>query len=233
MATTTREQALSGLAAALNGRKTERRNRGNVEWFPAFPVPSWALPSAVRLLTGTAEEYAATPDPLPGLDASVRTLVDEIREVARTAVADAELADACGIDLHNPFLDSFVVDAVLRTPLAQRPPLYAYKPLLTRAFADVLPPALTARTTKGSFEADHYSGLRAALPELLDSAGANLAALDLIDGRRFREQIRQAAAGVPMPLATIEQALTADAWLYAIARSPEPEWGMPAHRKVA
>ncbi|MFE5677336.1 albusnodin/ikarugamycin family macrolactam cyclase [Streptomyces erythrochromogenes] len=233
MAATTREEALAGLAAALNSGEKERRNRGNVEWFPTLPLPQWALPSAVRLLTRTVEEYAAAPDPLPGLDASVRTLVDEIREVARTAAADAELARTCGIDLHNPFLDSFVVDAVLRIPLTQRPPLYAYKPLLTRAFADVLPPALTARTTKGSFEADHYSGLRAALPELLDSAGTNLAALDLIDGRRFREQVRQAAAGVPMPLATIEQALTADAWLCAVAGSPEPEWILPTHRKVA
>ncbi|MFE3553762.1 albusnodin/ikarugamycin family macrolactam cyclase [Streptomyces sp. NPDC059193] len=227
MATSTRDHAAAELAAELAGGKERGRNRGNVGWFPALPLPPWALPSAVRLLTEAAEEYAAAPDPLPGLDASVRILVEEIREVARTAVADAELADTCGVDLHNPFLDSSVVDAVVRAPLAQRSPLYAYKPLLTRAFGDILPSALTARTTKGSFEADHYSGLRAALPELLDTGGVHVAEIGLLDRRRLREQIRQAAAGVPMPLATLEQALAADAWVHAVAGSREPRWAVP------
>lgn len=232
-ATTTREQALTELAAELISGKRDQRNQGNVRWFPTLPMPHWALPSAVRLLTKAVQEHAAAPDPLPGLDTSVRTLVDEIREVARTAAADAELADACGIDLHNPFLDASVVDAVLRTPLDQRPPVHAYKPVLTRAFASILPPELTARTTKGSFEADHYSGLRAALPELLETGGRHLAALGLIDSRHFRDQIRLAAAGVPMPLATIEQALAADAWLYAISSSPKPRWAMPVPGEAA
>lgn len=222
MTTTTREHALTTLATELsNGVK---QNRENVGWFSALPVPSWANPSAVRLLTEATEGYAAEPDPLPGPDASVCILVDEIREVARTAVADAELADACGIELHNPFLDASVVDAVLRTPLGRRPPLYAYKPVLTRAFADLLPAELAARTTKGAFEADHYGGLRAALPGLLATGGMNLAALGLIDAKRFRDQILRAAAGAPMPLAHIEQALAADAWLHALIHAPEPVW---------
>ncbi|WP_343242102.1 asparagine synthase-related protein [Streptomyces sp. SID9727] len=197
-----------------------------------------ALTAAVRLradtdlLSEAAEDYAAAPDPLPGLDASVRILVDEIREVARTAVADAELADACGIDLHNPFLDASVVDAVLRTPVGLRPAPYAYKPVLKRAFADLLPAELVARTTKGAFEADHYGGLRAVLPQLLDTGGMNLAALGLIDAKRFREQIRHAAAGVPMPLAHIEQALAADAWLHTITHTPDPVWGALVPGKV-
>ncbi|MDD9376513.1 albusnodin/ikarugamycin family macrolactam cyclase [Streptomyces sp. ZAF1911] len=225
MATTTREQALATLPAELTGGG--KNNRGNVRWFPALPLPAWATPPAVRLLTEAAEDYAAAPDPLPGLDASVRTLVDEIREVARTAVADAELASACGIELHNPFLDASVVDAVLRTPLGQRPSLYTYKPVLTKAFADALPAELTARTTKGAFEADHFAGMRAALPELLDTGGMHLASLDLIDGKLFRAQLRQAAAGVPMPLAHIEQALAVDTWLHTIGRAPVPAWVAP------
>ncbi|MEU6314651.1 albusnodin/ikarugamycin family macrolactam cyclase [Streptomyces sp. NPDC047014] len=227
MAATGREHASAGLAAELTGGKEGGRRRGDLGWFPVLPVPSWALPGAAHLVAEAAEEYASAPDPLPGLDASVRVLVEEIREVARTAAADAELAGTCGINLHNPFLDSSVVDAVLRVPLDQRPPLHAYKPLLTRAFGDILPPALTARTTKGSFEADHYSGLRAALPGLLASGGVRLAGTGLLDRGRLREQIRRAAAGVPMPLAAIEQALAADAWLHAVDTSPAPGWAVP------
>ncbi|MFJ4503669.1 albusnodin/ikarugamycin family macrolactam cyclase, partial [Streptomyces sp. NPDC088864] len=146
MTTITRERASVALGTELSSGV--KRSREDVGWFSVLPVPAWADPSAVRLLTQAAEGYAAAPDALPGLDASVRILVDEIREVARTAVAEAELAEACGIQLHNPFLDASVVDAVLRTPLGSRSPLYAYKPALTKAFADVLPAGLTGRTTK-------------------------------------------------------------------------------------
>ncbi|MGE7390376.1 albusnodin/ikarugamycin family macrolactam cyclase [Streptomyces sp. NPDC004126] len=228
MARQTRQDALAALGPALTAGTPGPHNAGNVRWFPALPVPAWATPDGVRLLAGAAADTASAPDPLPGLDASVRVLVDEIREVARTAVADAELAASCGVDLQNPFLDASVADAVLPTPLGGRPPLYAYKPTLTRAFSDVLPPALAARTTKGSFEADHYSGMRAALPELLADGVTNLAALSLVDVGGFRAQLRQAAAGLPMPLATMEQALAVDAWLGAIGRAPAPRWAVPA-----
>ncbi|MGW4779347.1 albusnodin/ikarugamycin family macrolactam cyclase [Streptomyces filamentosus] len=228
MARTTRTQALARLAT----NPGERLGTGDVRWFPTLPVPPWATPDALRLLARAAERAAARPDVLPRLDASVRVLVDEIREVARTAAADAELAASEGIDLHNPFLDARVVDAILRTPLRDRPPLHAYKPTLTKAFADTLPAEVRARTTKGGFEADHYSGMRAALPELLDSAGLRLAALGLLDLARFRADVRRASAGVPMPLATIEQALTVDAWLHAIDRTPPPVWASPVPGKA-
>ncbi|MFE0775721.1 albusnodin/ikarugamycin family macrolactam cyclase [Streptomyces sp. NPDC058861] len=232
MARTPRVRALEDLVVTLATGTSERQNAGNVGWFPSLPVPSWATPVSRRHLVRAAKRAAAEPDPLSGLDASVRVLVDEIREVARTAVADAELAAGCGIELHNPFLDPLVVDSVLRTPLHGRPPLYAYKPNLVKAFSDVLPVEIRERTTKGSFEADHYSGLRAALPELLDQAGLHLAALGLIDLPRFRNQLRRAAVGMPMPLATIEQALTADAWMHSISHAPAPQWILPTPETV-
>ncbi|APE22251.1 MULTISPECIES: albusnodin/ikarugamycin family macrolactam cyclase [Streptomyces] len=232
MARTPRARSLERLAARLAAGPGARENAGNVRWFPTLPMPSWATPDALGLLGRAAERAAAGPDELPGLDASVRVLVDDIREVARTAVADAELAAGCGIDLHNPFLDARVMDAVLRTPLGGRAPLHAYKPTLVRAFADVLPAEVRARTTKGSFEADHFTGMRAALPELLDQAGLHLASLDLIDLSLFRAGLRRAAAGVPMPLATIEQALAVDAWLHAISLAPTPRWASPVPGKA-
>ncbi|MBB4924357.1 asparagine synthase (glutamine-hydrolyzing) [Kitasatospora kifunensis] len=221
-ARTSRDEALVQLTREVGA--SGRNDHGHVRWFPLLPFPVWAEPSARRLLTNAATEATAIPDPLPGLDASVRTLVDEIREVARSAAADAELAALCGIDLHNPFLDAPVMDAVLRTPLDQRPPVHTYKPLLSLAMADLLPPAVAARTTKGSFDADHYAGMRANLPILLDLADGHLAELGLINPARLRRALREAAAGIPMPLATIEQALTAEAWLTAHYRDPAPAW---------
>ncbi|WP_244413790.1 albusnodin/ikarugamycin family macrolactam cyclase [Streptomyces hygroscopicus] len=217
-----RHQALATLARTVG--MPGRNDHGRVRWFPILPFPAWAEPTACRLLVQAAREAVAAPDTLPGLDGSVRVLVDEIREVARTAAGDAQLAASCGIDMHNPFLDATVMDTVLRTPLDQRPPLHAYKPQLSQAMAGLLPPAVAARTTKGSFDADHYAGLRANLTDLLTLTDGHLAGLGLINPTSLSRALSGAAAGIPMPLATLEQALAAEAWLVAHHRAPAPAW---------
>ncbi|WP_256097957.1 albusnodin/ikarugamycin family macrolactam cyclase [Streptomyces sp. MnatMP-M17] len=231
MARMGRRDALADLAVSLAGfadtsasRARPSVDRGSVRWFTLLPMPGWAEPAALRLLSEAAGRAADTEDTLTGLDASVRILVDEVREVARTAVADVGLAATCGIDLHNPFLDPRVMDTVLRTSIDHRPPVHGYKPLLGRAMRHLLPPAVAARTTKGSFDADHHAGLRVNLPELLDLADGHLSDLGLIDPGRFRRHLREAAAGIPMPLAMLEQALSAEAWLRAHHESPGPAW---------
>ncbi|MFI9462641.1 albusnodin/ikarugamycin family macrolactam cyclase [Streptomyces xiamenensis] len=199
-------------------------DRGDVTWVPQLPMPPWITEKARSLLAGELRRAAAEADALPGLDLGPRVLVDEIRELARTAAADAQLADQQGVELHNPFLDAHVVDAVLRTELRSRPPLYAYKPVLRRAMCRVLPPQLAARTTKGSFNTAHYTGMRANLPALTDLTEGHLAGLGIIEPGLLRTHLAQGAAGVPMPLAAIEQFLTTEAWLHALHRAPALVW---------
>lgn len=224
LARTSRRTALRDLAQTIGSPDHYGGERGNVRWFTMQPIPSWATPSARRLLLDSATEAFDTEDPLEDLDISVRVLVDEIREVARTATADTELADAYGITLHNPFLDPLIMDTLLRAPIDDRPPMHAYKPVLGRAMRHLLPEAVATRTTKGSFNADHYAGLRANLPDLLALADGYLAALGVLKPRSFQQHLHQAAAGVPLPLATIEQALSAEAWLHAHHANPGPKW---------
>ncbi|MFD7339826.1 albusnodin/ikarugamycin family macrolactam cyclase [Streptomyces violascens] len=215
---TSRAHALAGLATSLE-HGVLSTGQGDVRWFPTLPLPRWATADAVGMLSNAVHQVATVADPLPGLDIAVRILVDEIREVARTAAADTQLAAASGIELHNPFLDPRVVDAVLRTEARARPPVHAYKPVLARAMADVLPEALASRTTKGSFNADHYTGLRANLPQLQHLADGRLAALGLVDPAALRGHLAQAAAGIPMSLAPLEQALATEAWLRTLDRT--------------
>ncbi|MER7623513.1 albusnodin/ikarugamycin family macrolactam cyclase [Streptomyces sp. NPDC126503] len=224
MARTSGSNALADLGRYFSGETTSDHGRSSIRWFTHLPLPEWAEPMALSYAADAAAGAAAAIDPLHRLDASLRTLVDEIREVARSARADAELAQFCGLELHNPFLDASVVDAVLRNPLERRPPVHRYKPLLVRAVGDLLPPAVAARTTKGSFEADHFTGMRQNLEELQGLGEGHLAALGLLDPARFRQHLRHAAAGVPMALATLEQALLAEAWLHAHHRDPAPAW---------
>ncbi|MFD4848996.1 albusnodin/ikarugamycin family macrolactam cyclase [Streptomyces sp. NPDC058417] len=222
---TDRAHALRDLACALETGAMPS-GQGDVRWFPALPLPPWATNTATRMLSAAVHEVAAAADSLPGLDLAVRILVDDVREVARTAAADAQLAAASGIELHNPFLDARVVDTVLRTEVRHRPPVHAYKPVLARAMSGVLPDPLASRTTKGSFNADHYTGLRAALPELQHLADGRLAALGLADPTLLRAHLAQAAAGIPMSLAILEQAMAAEAWLRTLDR-PATTWSRP------
>ncbi|MFE0055379.1 albusnodin/ikarugamycin family macrolactam cyclase [Streptomyces sp. NPDC059003] len=216
--------ALQKLAHVVAGNGHRYDGQGNVAWFTPLPLPDWATPAARQLLLDATAEAIDTADPLPGLDTSVRVLIDEIREVARTAAADAELAAAHGITLHNPFLDPRVIDTVLRTPIEYRPAVHAYKPVLGRAMEHLLPVAVARRSTKGSFNADHYAGMRANLPTLMDLADGHLAALGLLEPDRFRLHLRKAAVGVPMSLATMEQALSAEAWLHSHHAAVNPAW---------
>lgn len=227
LARTRRRDALAALAPALPHLVGHRPARDELGWFPPLAAPPWARPEALRLLADAAFDAAERPDALPGVDIAVRTLVDTVRDTARTAAADAEVAAAAGVDLHAPFLDAHVVDAVLRTPLIYRPPVHAYKPILRRAMAHLLPPALASRTTKDHANADHYAGIRAALPTLLELADGHLAQLGLVDPGRLRSHLRQAAAGIAPALDAIEQALCAEAWLRAHHAQPAPAWTVP------
>ena len=109
-------------------------------------------------------------------------------------------------------------------PAWERGDPWHYKPLLTGALDGLLPPGLAARTTKGTFDADHHQGLRANLPAVLGLADGHLAALGLIDPRQLRTAIRHAAAGLPAVFGLLEPVLAAETWLRSLATAPAPAW---------
>ena len=217
--------ALTAWAGALH-RPRAFAGGQDIGWFPELSLPDWATDGVTDLLTD-ALHHTAADDRLPGLDIAIRILVDDIREVARSAAADAQLAAASGIDLHNPFLDPRVVDVGASVPSFGPGRLFTptSRSWSCDAMTGVLPDRLAARTTKGSFNADHYTGMRANLPALLDLADGRLAALGFVDPRLLRAHLLRAAAGIPMSLATLEQALAAEALAacpLTAPRSPGP-----------
>jgi asparagine synthase (glutamine-hydrolysing) len=189
----------------------------------AQAVRGSSLPSPAPWVTQKAIEMA-THDPRHGHDpAEPRTLL-EIQAVGRTARADAQFAETFGIRLQNPFTDSAVIAAALSVPTWERGDPWHYKPLLTDALHGLLPPGLAARTTKGTFDADHHQGLRASLPAVLGLADGHLAALGLIDPHLLRMAIRNAATGLPAVFGLLEPVLAAETWLRALATAPAPAW---------
>jgi len=91
-----------------------------------------------------------------------------------------------------------VIAAALSVPALECGDPWHYKPLLTDALTGLLPPSITARTTKGSFDADHHQGLRASLPAVLGLADGHLAALGLLEPVLAAEAWRHVIAGDPV-----------------------------------
>ncbi|WP_433225302.1 albusnodin/ikarugamycin family macrolactam cyclase [Microtetraspora malaysiensis] len=223
----TRPAALHTLAKALfaPAGSAAGDERGDVAWFAGRSAPIWASEPARRAAASAAHAAAYETDPFSALDSATRYLVDEVREVARTATADAQLAAAADVELHNPFLDAAVVDAALSVDSEQRPPVFTYKPHLAAAMAGMLPAQVAARTTKGDFDADHYAGMRTNLPTLLELVSHGyLAKLGLLIPAKARAALRQCAAGIPIPGVPIEPVLVLEAWLNAHEGAPAPAW---------
>ncbi|MEU0636166.1 albusnodin/ikarugamycin family macrolactam cyclase [Streptomyces albidoflavus] len=159
-------------------------------------------------------------------------LTDSLRAAARRAQADTELAASAGVELHNPYHDAAVLDAVLTARSWERGSSTRYKPLLVDAFGDLLPARHRARTTKGTFETSFHTGVRARLPHLLDHCDGHLAALGLICPERLRAALHRAALGARTPWRALLAVYGAEIWLRAVGNAPAPTWTVltPARR---
>ncbi|MFI9585076.1 albusnodin/ikarugamycin family macrolactam cyclase [Streptomyces sp. NPDC052236] len=178
-----------------------------------------AAPGPMPLMTDYAMELAASvtaayPDTL-AMGHADRALLTEARYVGRTAATENQLAAAHGIEMHNPFTDTRVVEAALAAPAADRWSARRYKPLLSDVVAGLLPLPVLRRGAKGMFAVDHHHGLRANLKRALDLADGHLADLGLINPATVRATLRRAVLGVDVPWGRLEPALGAELWLRA------------------
>ncbi|MGW0712340.1 albusnodin/ikarugamycin family macrolactam cyclase [Streptomyces sp. NPDC002643] len=172
------------------------------------------------------------PDPAPvGGDADT-VLVASIRNVARAVQADSQLADSVGIELHNPYFDAAVLQAVVSAPAAERFSARRYKPLLADAFADVIPEAHRQRAAKGLFAGDFHRGLRINLRRVLGLADGRLAAMGIIDPAPLRATLHAAALGAQTVWPPVLCALATEMWLEAIDNMAVTEWSTPASAGV-
>ncbi|QMU68441.1 albusnodin/ikarugamycin family macrolactam cyclase [Streptacidiphilus sp. P02-A3a] len=170
------------------------------------------------------------PDPVyggvAGGDADA-VLVASIRDIARSAHSEVQLADALGVALHNPYFDGAVLDAVVSAPPERRFSAHRYKPLLADSFADVLPPTHRERASKGLFVGDYHQGARVNLPRLLALADGRLSALGLIDPTPLRAAMHAAALGAPTIWPPLLSAVAAESWLEAVETTARTEWAAP------
>ncbi|MBH1936477.1 asparagine synthase [Streptomyces sp. AV19] len=175
------------------------------------PRPPWLNVSVPNVNTPTGTD----PD---------TAFVASLRNAARSAYAEIQLADAFGLALHNPYFDGAVLDAVISAPVEQRYSAHRYKPLLADTFADLMPEAHRKRAAKGVFVGDFHHGLRVNLRRVLRLADGRLASLGLINPAPLRATIHAAALGAQTVWPPLLAALASEAWLEAVERAPGTEW---------
>ncbi|MFC7918652.1 albusnodin/ikarugamycin family macrolactam cyclase [Streptomyces cinereoruber] len=175
----------------------------------------WMTDYAMELATSVTAVY---PDTF-GMGHADRALLTEARYVGRTAATENQLAAAHGIEMHSPFTDTRVVEAVLAAPVADRWSARRYKPLLSDVVAGLLPLPVLRRGAKGLFAVDHHHGLRANLQQVLDLADGRLADLGLINPATVRTSLRRAVLGIDIAWGRLEPALGAELWLRAAEKA--------------
>ncbi|WP_245572517.1 albusnodin/ikarugamycin family macrolactam cyclase [Actinokineospora enzanensis] len=230
VARTTPASALDAWANALSAigqsAPTVKLGHGDVAWFPPVSPPPWATDSLWERVAMAAAAVPGSDDTREWPDWTTRRLAEVMADTGRTARADVDIAAHAGVPLHNPFLDSRLLDACLSMPTDERPGPSDYKPVLRRALADLLPESIAGRVSKGDQTADYYQGLRANRAAIEDMAHGRLAALGLVDPTMVRQLVTRAATGMPDAYGMVEPFVSAEVWLCAVESAPVTPWKM-------
>ena len=230
---TTRADALRALARRWQTGRGSDTAAGGIGWVPDIAPPPWSTVDARQRAAGVAAAVAERPYPMPGVDFATCVTGEVMARVGRTARADVQLAEHHEVALHNPFVDSRVVDTYLSVPLDERPGPAEYKPIMREALADLFPASLANRRTKGSFSADFYQGMRTNLSVLHGLADGRLAVLGLVNPDALRRALTAVSAGVPVAFSAVEPAIAAEVWLRAIDAAPAVAWTEARHLREA
>ncbi len=233
LASTTRAQALEDYARSLEHDRarpsTQRRWEDLISWTPAPDCRHWFTQHA-RQLTAAALRIAAGTCANDGVAPGDSVGLAMVHAYGRAHRIHTALAAAHSVQLHAPYLDDAVITACLAVPAANRTSPRQAKPLLCAAMAGRIPESVLTRTTKGDYSMLAYRGLSRHHHVLIDLlTNSRLADLGLLDESAVRTDLARGAAGLPIPLATLDQVLGTELWLRTL---PTPA-GPAHHRECA
>ncbi|MFJ9950802.1 asparagine synthase-related protein [Kitasatospora sp. NPDC091207] len=177
-------------------------------------LPPWAAAGTIRTVRAQLLAALDGAEPLAPEHAQ-HQLLHMVQHSAGAMRQAVELTARVGTPYTVPFLDDHVLDACLAADLALRGTPFAYKPLLTRAMAGLVPEHLLRRTGKGDFSPDAYEGLDRHRRQLADlTQRSALAEAGLIDA----SSLRLACVGLYPPgtsYAALDATLGCEQWLRA------------------
>ena len=186
-------------------------------WCGVSGAATWATPEARLMAADMLREHAAQ-HRMPvvpgefGIGDSAAWL--SLNAFARGQRVYDQMAAACGVNHHAPYLDDEVVRACWSVPAWVRTTPEHTKPLLAHAVCALVPRRLIGRSTKGDYTSLAYQGLRQHADTLTDLfTRSRLAELGLIDEAKILTELRRGIAGLPIPLGAFDAVLAAELWL--------------------
>ncbi|WP_242911013.1 asparagine synthase-related protein [Actinomadura terrae] len=185
-------------------------------WGPAYRMPAWATPEAVRSVQHRLREVArARPSPLSPLRGRHLT-VQHIRQGGELVRRIDRLSLQHGVTTEAPFLDDQVVEAALAVDYADCLRADRYKPVLVEAMRGIVPSRSLGRRSKAEFSADLYTGLREHRHDLLELCdGMRLASLGLVDAAALRAVILSPPP-VSLELLPLLNTFACEVWLRSV-----------------
>jgi asparagine synthase (glutamine-hydrolysing) len=215
--------SLVDLAAQITsgGVSFDDKSRG-VAPFNAAKSVDWLTVRARKKVGARISSLAIhVPDPMLMSNAGDLNDLQNIglaRQVCHSLGADS------GLSFYHPFFDTGVVDACLSLEGAARIGGSGFKPILRKAFGDVLPEELLERRTKGSFGGMMYAGLRRNAPALRSLvADSVLAQRGIVDVTPIEGALTAAVNGLRAPLADLHRFVVLENWLRQV-RLARTEW---------
>ncbi|MEU5431005.1 albusnodin/ikarugamycin family macrolactam cyclase [Streptomyces olivoreticuli] len=195
-----------------------------MRWCSATASLPWLTRGGRHALSVLVETRAAQADPRVSPAMVHERLGLELMADGHSTF-DAIARARWGVPLHAPFLDTPVVDAALAIPAADRVQPGTYKPLARTAFDGLVPDFLLRRTTKTTFSASVYAGIRTNAPVLRGIVGSSvLASAGLIDASRALDDLERAVQGLPAPLASLHALAVTELWLAGLDTAHHTWW---------
>lgn len=220
-----RDSSFEEWFARLGSEISAERRPWSLGWESTPRLAPWVTIDARAQLTDLFEGRARSLGALSPISPrkphhEIMKLVRIGGDVTRRMTA---LSSEHGVFVESPFLDEAVVEAALLAKPSVHIRAGMYKPLLSAAMRDILPPDLAQRRSKGGYNRELYRGLeqnRQALLELFgeDSRAAGRGIVD-------RAAIVDALSGLPAKVSTfmeLDAALGVELWLRDIERPRHP-----------
>lgn len=183
-------------------------------------VPPWLTTRANTLLLQCVADVAEEAEPLHD-QVHQHTAMAAVRAMARWTRLQAEAASHTGLQLHYPFADRDVIEAVLSCRGEDRVSPFEPRPLLREAMRGIMPAVNLSRRTKGGYGAADDAAARrhrTTATALLGDESV-LAGLGLIDPKRLAEPIARWGTGSPTDL-LLGLTLQVEVWARAAIEAP-------------
>lgn len=193
-------------------------------WNPSEPGVGWLTSGTRQELANLLEERAQTlylPEALRIGDFIARERIYSAA-IGNTGFEQYVKSLGLGIRPYAPLLDRDVVRAVFSTRIENRGDIRQFKLILSQALADLVPPEVVTRRTKGFHDAELHEAFRLSVPTLQQILNTSiLAEIGLIEPNQLHSALSTMGAKPSSDLMALERLLSLERWARGIYGEPD------------